>query len=71
MANTLTPQDIVLELDKHIVGQGRALDLILTGRPVGAREALAMGLANRVVPKGAAPAVAGAHNTPPPRKIPV
>ncbi|HMM73336.1 MAG TPA: ATP-dependent protease ATPase subunit HslU, partial [Rhodocyclaceae bacterium] len=24
MANTLTPQDIVLELDKHIVGQGRA-----------------------------------------------
>ncbi|GMV54888.1 MAG: ATP-dependent protease ATPase subunit HslU [Betaproteobacteria bacterium] len=24
MVNTLTPQDIVLELDKHIVGQGRA-----------------------------------------------
>lgn len=35
-----------------IVGLGRALDMILTGRPVGAQEALAMGLANRVVPKG-------------------
>jgi enoyl-CoA hydratase/carnithine racemase len=35
-----------------IVGLGRALDLILTGRPVGAQEALQMGLANRVVPKG-------------------
>ncbi|KAL6859520.1 putative enoyl-CoA hydratase/isomerase [Trichoderma novae-zelandiae] len=35
-----------------IVGLGRALDLILTGRPVGAHEALQMGLANRVVPKG-------------------
>ena len=38
----------------RIVGQGRALDLILTGRPVGAEEALAMGLANRVVPRGEA-----------------
>ncbi|HXM00408.1 MAG TPA: hypothetical protein VN932_10800 [Rhizomicrobium sp.] len=28
--------------------------MILTGRPVGAMEAFAMGLANRVVPKGAA-----------------
>ncbi|KAJ5339913.1 hypothetical protein N7452_006641 [Penicillium brevicompactum] len=35
-----------------IVGLGRALDMILTGRPVGAQEALAMGLASRVVPKG-------------------
>lgn len=34
----------------RIVGQGRALDMILTGRPVGAEEALLMGLANRVVP---------------------
>lgn len=34
------------------VGLGRALDMILTGRPVAAKEALAMGLANRVVPKG-------------------
>ena len=37
-----------------IVGLGRALDMILTGRPVGAQEALAFGLANRVVPKGKA-----------------
>ena len=36
----------------RIVGLGRALDLILTGRPVGADEALAIGLANRVVPAG-------------------
>lgn len=38
----------------RIVGQGRALDMILTGRPVGAEEALQMGLANRVVPTGKA-----------------
>ena len=38
----------------RIVGLGRALDLILTGRPVHADEALAMGLANRVVPPGEA-----------------
>jgi enoyl-CoA hydratase len=42
----------------HIVGLGRALDLILTGRPVGADEALAMGFANRVVPPGQARAAA-------------
>ena len=36
----------------RIVGHGRALDLILTGRPVHADEALQMGLANRVVPVG-------------------
>ena len=36
----------------RIVGFSRALDLILTGRPVEAREALAMGLANRVVGDG-------------------
>ena len=35
-----------------IVGLGRALDMILTGRPVSAQEALTMGLASRVVPKG-------------------
>src|SRR3954469_15606185 len=38
----------------RIVGLGPALDLILTGRPVGAEEALAMGFANRVVPPGQA-----------------
>ena len=38
----------------RIVGHGRALDMILTGRPVKADEALAFGLANRVVPKGCA-----------------
>jgi enoyl-CoA hydratase len=37
----------------RIVGLGRALDLILTGRPVGAEEALRIGLADRVVPDGA------------------
>ena len=36
----------------RIVGISRALDLILTGRAVEAEEALAMGLANRVVPEG-------------------
>ena len=38
----------------RVIGLGRALDLILTGRPVDAREALALGLANRVVPDGQA-----------------
>jgi len=36
----------------RIVGAGRAMDLILTGRPVEAAEAAGMGLVNRVVPPG-------------------
>ena len=44
----------------QIVGLGRALDLILTGRPVPAAEALAMGLVSRVVPPGEARAAAEA-----------
>ena len=44
----------------RIVGQGRALDLILTGRPVTAEEALRIGLADRVAPNGESRAVAEA-----------
>jgi enoyl-CoA hydratase len=36
----------------RLVGLGRAMDMVLTGRPVDAREALSFGLVNRVVAEG-------------------
>jgi enoyl-CoA hydratase len=36
----------------RLIGASRAMDMILTGRPIEAEEALEMGLANRVVPAG-------------------
>jgi enoyl-CoA hydratase len=38
----------------RLVGLSRAMDLVLTGRPVSAAEALSMGLVNRVAPSGEA-----------------
>ena len=38
----------------RLIGHSRALDMILTGRPISADEALSFGLANRVVPGGGA-----------------
>jgi enoyl-CoA hydratase len=42
----------------RVVGMGRALDMMLTGRPIPAEEALTYGLATRVVPEGTARAAA-------------
>jgi enoyl-CoA hydratase len=36
----------------RMIGQGRAMDLILTGRPVSAVEALGIGLVERLAPPG-------------------
>jgi enoyl-CoA hydratase len=44
----------------RIVGQGRALDMLLTGRAVGADEAIAIGLATRKVARGTTRAAAEA-----------
>lgn len=38
----------------RLIGHGRAMDMILTGRPVAGAEALAMGLATRLCPPGQA-----------------
>ncbi len=44
----------------RLIGVSRAMDMVLTGRPVGAAEALAMGLVSRVVPDGTSRAAAEA-----------
>jgi enoyl-CoA hydratase len=44
----------------RLIGVSRAMDMVLTGRGVGAREALDMGLVNRVVPDGNSRAAAEA-----------
>jgi enoyl-CoA hydratase len=44
----------------RLIGVSRAMDMVLTGRPVDAAEALAIGLANRVVPNGTSRAAAEA-----------
>jgi enoyl-CoA hydratase len=44
----------------RLIGESRALDLVLTGRGVRADEALAIGLVNRVVPRGESRAAAEA-----------
>jgi len=45
---------------RHALGRARAREAILTGAPIGARDAAAMGFVNRVVPTGGA--MAGAED---------
>lgn len=45
---------------RHALGRARAREAILTGAPIGARDAAAMGFVNRVVPTGGA--IAGAED---------
>ena len=42
----------------RLIGEGRAMDMVLTGRPVEAAEALEMGLVSRLVPAGQSRAAA-------------
>jgi enoyl-CoA hydratase/carnithine racemase len=45
------PSVIEAALLRRLVGPGRAAELLLTGEPVGARQALEWGLVNRVAPR--------------------
>lgn len=42
----------------RLIGESRALDMLLTGRPVAAQEALSIGLVNRLIKRGGALAAA-------------
>jgi enoyl-CoA hydratase len=59
MSSLLTSSVRVVRLPR-LIGQSRALDIILTGRAVHSKEALEFGLANRVVPRGQSRAAAEA-----------